>query len=150
MAEECSFYFLFALSLTSCVYACTYHSIQQDLPAAAFPIGIVTYCEFTRTSFSYCICCQFNQTLTTAFLATMTALVNNLVKMSPIIIRATSSDARSSNPPDPPNQPVQNFDHQDLAQTKIDTQDTENLIAMASRVSLLPRASEHRLLPGRY
>lgn len=129
-------------------------SLSQDLPAADFLVGIVTYCEFTKDQLLllYTYCFQFNQTLTTAFLATMTALCEkkNLAKMSPIIICATSSDARSSNPPDRPNQPVQKFDHKDLAPAKINTQDTENLIAMASRVSLLPRASEHRLLPGRY
>lgn len=70
--------------------------------------------------------------------------------MSPIILRATSSDARSSNPQDRPNQPIQRFDHQDLAPAKIDPQDTENLIAMASMVSLLPRESEPRFLAGRY
>ena len=80
----------------------------------------------------------------------MTVLLKTLAKMSPMIICATSSGAQSSNPPDPTNQAVQKFDHQDLAPTKIHTQDTENLIAMASRVSLLPRASEHRLLSGRY
>lgn len=70
--------------------------------------------------------------------------------MSPTNICPTSSIASSSNPPDPPNQPAQNPDHQHLAPPGTDTQDTENLIAVASRVSLLPRASEHRLLPGGY
>ncbi|MCJ1348405.1 hypothetical protein MMC31_006637 [Peltigera leucophlebia] len=66
--------------------------------------------------------------------------------MSPTNICPTSSNASSSNPPDPPNQPAQNPDYQNLAPPGIDTQDTENLIAMASRVSLLSRASEHPFL----
>lgn len=57
--------------------------------------------------------------------------------MSPENVPPTSSNASSSSA----------SGGQHLVSSKIDTQDIENLIALASRVSLLPSASENRLSP---
>ena len=70
--------------------------------------------------------------------------------MSPEIVPPIYPTATSSSAPGSSNKPAENPDGQHLISSEIDTQDIENLIALASRVSLLPRASENRLSPQEY
>lgn len=57
----------------------------------------------------------------------------------------SSKTSSSSNAPNRSNTPAQNLEQQDIISSRTDVQDVQNLIALASRVTLPPGASEVRI-----